>query len=96
MLGIIMNVTDLWPSYRAPKKHGSKPVSQVILSHKADGCLASDNKHRGITLFILPGNVFAHQVLMSHHGQLLKLQKREQSGFTPGMSKIDRIAGPPT
>ena len=39
----------------------------------------------------MPGKVLAHLLLMRVRGQLLKLQRPEQSGFTPGKSKTDRI-----
>ena len=39
----------------------------------------------------MPGKVLAHVLLTRIRSQLLKYQRPEQSGFTPGKSTIDRI-----
>ena len=47
------------------------------------------NNYRGITLLSIPGKLLAHLMLIRIHSHLLKHQRPEQSGFTPGKSTID-------
>jgi len=47
---------------------------------------------RGITLLSTPGKVYAHTVLSRAKQHLQTIRRREQSGFTPRRSTIDRIA----
>ena len=42
------------------------------------------NNYRGITLFSVPGKVLAYLLLIRVRSHLLKYQRPEQSGFTPG------------
>ena len=49
------------------------------------------NNYHGITLLCVLGKVPAHLLLMRIHPYLLKHQRPEQSGFTPGKSTTDRI-----
>lgn len=63
----------------------------VIPIWKGKGDRQDCNNYRGITLLSVPGKVLAHLLLMRIRGQLLKLQRPEQSGFTPGKSTTDRI-----
>ena len=49
------------------------------------------NNYREITLLSVPGKVLAHLLLMRVRSHLLKYQRPEQSGFTPGKSTTDRI-----
>ena len=50
-----------------------------------------DRNHRGITLLSEPGKVLARILLRCIRDHLLRHQRPEQSGFTPGKSTIDRI-----
>ena len=63
----------------------------VIPIWKGKGDRQDCNNYRGITLLSVPGKVLAHVLLTRIRSQLLKLQRPEQSGFTPGKSTIDRI-----
>merc|ERR1712035_27581 len=63
----------------------------VVPIWKGKGCQQDCNNYRGITLLSVPGKVFAHLLLMRVRSQLLKYQRPEQSGFTPGKSTTDRI-----
>ena len=49
------------------------------------------SNYRGITLRSVPGKVLAHLLLMWICTHLLKHQRPEQSGFTPGKSTTDRL-----
>ena len=49
------------------------------------------NNYRGITLLSVPGKVLAHLLLTRIRIHLLKHQRPEQSGFTPGKSTTHRI-----
>ncbi|XP_069978552.1 uncharacterized protein [Penaeus vannamei] len=49
------------------------------------------SNHRGITLLSIPGKVLAHFLLKRSRDHLLRHQRLEQSGFTPGKSTIDHI-----
>ena len=61
----------------------------VVPIWKGKGDRQACNNFRGITLISVPGKVFAHLVLIRTH--LLKHQRPEQSGFTPGKSTTDNI-----
>ena len=63
----------------------------VVPIWKGKGCRQDCNNYRGITLLSVPGKVLAHLLLMRIRSQLLKYQRPEQSGFTPGKSTTDRI-----
>lgn len=56
---------------------------------KGDRCDCSN--YHDITLLGKPGKVFTHILLKWIHNQLLRYQRPEQFGFTPGNSTIDRI-----
>ncbi|XP_047501192.1 uncharacterized protein LOC125047124 [Penaeus chinensis] len=49
------------------------------------------NNYCGITLLRIPGKVFTHILLKRICDHLLRHQKSEQCGFTPGKSTIDCI-----
>ncbi|KAG0724898.1 Transposon TX1 uncharacterized protein [Chionoecetes opilio] len=49
------------------------------------------NNYRGITLLSVPGKVLAHLLLTRIRSHLVKHQRPQQSGFTPGKSTTDRI-----
>ena len=49
------------------------------------------HNHQGITLLSIPGKVLAHILLRRIRHHLLRHQRPEQSGFTPGKSTVDRI-----
>ena len=63
----------------------------VVPIWKGKGDRQDCNNYRGITLLSVPGKVLAHVLLMRIRSQLLKYQRPEQSGFTPGKSTTDRI-----
>ena len=63
----------------------------VVPIWKGKGDRQDCNNYRGITLLSVPGKVLAHVLLMRVRSQLLKYQRPEQSGFTPGKSTTDRI-----
>ena len=48
--------------------------------------------YRGITLLSVPGKVYAHTVFSRAKKYLQSIWRREQSGFTPHRSTVDRIA----
>ena len=48
--------------------------------------------YRDITLLPCPGKLFAQHVLLARvNDKLIAMRRKEQSGFTPGRSTIDRI-----
>ncbi|XP_070000241.1 uncharacterized protein [Penaeus vannamei] len=49
------------------------------------------SNHRGITVLSIPGKVLGHILLRRIRDLLLRHQRPEHSGFTPGKSTIDRI-----
>lgn len=49
------------------------------------------NNNRGITMLIVPHYMLAHLLLILIYNQMLRLQKPEQSEFTPGKSTKDHI-----
>ena len=63
----------------------------VVPIWKGKGDRQDCNNYRGITLLSVPGKVLAHLLLMRIRSHLLKYQRPQQSGFTPGKSTIDRI-----
>ena len=63
----------------------------VIPLWKGKGDRWDCSNHRGITLLSVPGKVLAHILLRRIRDHLLRHQRLEQSGFTPGKSTIDRI-----
>ncbi|MEL6802745.1 MAG: reverse transcriptase domain-containing protein, partial [Bacteroidota bacterium] len=86
--GLHAVLTAVWQSGTIPPdwKRGL-----VVPIWKGKGDRQDCNNYRGITLLSVPGKVFAHLLLMRIRSQLLKLQRPEQSGFTPGKSTTDRI-----
>ena len=63
----------------------------VIPFWKGKGGRWDCSNHQGITLPSIPGKVLAHILLRRIRDHLLRHQRPEQSGFTPGKSTIDRI-----
>ena len=63
----------------------------VVPIWKGKGDRQDCNNYRGITLFSVLGKMLAYVLLMRICSQLLKYQRPEQSGFTPGKSTTDRI-----
>ena len=49
------------------------------------------NNYCRITLLSVPDKVLAHLLLMRFRSHLMKYQRTEQSGFTPGKSTTDSI-----
>lgn len=56
----------------------------LSLTGREKGILRAFSSHHTITLFSVPGRVLGHLLLMQVRSQLLKVHRREQSGFTPG------------
>ena len=63
----------------------------VVPIWKGKGGRQDCNNYRGITLISVPGKVLAYLLLMRVRSHLLKYQRPQQSGFTPGKSTTDRI-----
>ena len=63
----------------------------VVPIWKGKGERQDCNNYHGITLLSIPGKVLAHLLLTRIRTHLLKHQRPEQSGFTPGKSTTDRI-----
>ena len=63
----------------------------VIPIWKRKGDHQDCSNYRGITLLSVLGKVLAHLLLTQIRTHLLKQQRPEQSGFTPGKSTTDRI-----
>ena len=63
----------------------------VVPIWKGKGDRQDCNNYRGITLLSVPGKVLAHLLMTRVRAHLLKFQRPEQSGFTPGKSTTDRI-----
>ncbi|XP_069983198.1 LINE-1 retrotransposable element ORF2 protein isoform X3 [Penaeus vannamei] len=63
----------------------------VIPLWKGKGDRWDCSNHPGITLLNIPGKVLAHILLRRIRDHLLRHQRPEQPGFTPGKSTIDRI-----
>ena len=84
ILGLHAVLTAVWHSGTIPP--GWKK-GLVVHIWKVKDC----NNYRGITLLRVPGKVLAHLLLMRIRSHLLKHQRPEQLGFTPGKSTTDRI-----
>ncbi|XP_069984524.1 uncharacterized protein [Penaeus vannamei] len=65
----------------------------VIPLRKGKGNCWDCSNHQGIILLSIPGKVLAHILLRHIRDHLLRHQRLEQSGFTPGKSTIDCILG---
>ena len=63
----------------------------VVPIWKGKGDRQDCNNYRGITLLSVPGKVLAHLLMTRVRAHLLKFQRPEQSGFTPGKSTTDQI-----
>ncbi|CAH1266642.1 Hypp3468 [Branchiostoma lanceolatum] len=63
----------------------------VILPFWKKGPKDVCSNYRGITLLSVPGKVFANVILARLRPLLIRKQRKEQSGFTPGRSTVDRI-----
>ncbi|KAG0723026.1 LINE-1 retrotransposable element ORF2 protein [Chionoecetes opilio] len=86
--GLHAALTAVWQSGTIPPdwKRGL-----VVPIWKGKGDRQDCNNYRGITLLSVPGKVLAHLLLTRIHSHLLKHQRPQQSGFTPGKSTTDRI-----
>ncbi|KAI8515766.1 hypothetical protein Bbelb_065790 [Branchiostoma belcheri] len=80
-------ITAIWRTETVPMDwlHG------IILPFWKKGPKDNCGNYRGITLLSVPGKVLAHIILARLRPLLLSKQRREQSGFTPGRSTVDRI-----
>ena len=64
----------------------------ILPLYKGKGSRRECKNYRGITLLSVPGKVFASVVLERVRSRLHEVRRREQSGFTPNRSTVDRIA----
>ncbi|KAG0714238.1 hypothetical protein GWK47_001654 [Chionoecetes opilio] len=76
---------------RGGKAAGVCNISAELLKAGGKGDRQDCNNYRGITLLSVPGKVLAHLLLTRIRSHLLKHQRPQQSGFTPGKSTTDRI-----
>ncbi|KAG0713639.1 Pikachurin [Chionoecetes opilio] len=86
--GLQAVLTAVWQSGTIPPdwKRGL-----VVPIWKGKGDRQDCNNYRGITLLSVPGKVLVHLLLTQIRSHLLKHQRPQQSGFTPGKSTTDRI-----
>ena len=63
----------------------------ILPVHKGKGSRRDCKNYRGITLLSCPGKLFAHILLERIKSRLVATRRKEQSGFTPHRSTIDRI-----
>ncbi|KAG0720355.1 Protein lin-10 [Chionoecetes opilio] len=86
--GLHAVLTAVWQSSTIPPdwKRGL-----VVPIWKGKGDRQDCNNYHGITLLSVPGKVLAHLLLTRIRSHLLKHQRPQQSGFTPGKSTTDRI-----
>ncbi|KAG0718661.1 Transposon TX1 uncharacterized protein [Chionoecetes opilio] len=86
--GLHAVLTAVWQSGTIPPdwKRGL-----VVPIWKGKGDRQDCNNYRCITLLSVPGKVFALLLLTRIRSHLLKHQRPQQSGFTPGKSTTDRI-----
>ena len=69
------------------------PWFSVILGWQyTKGSRTECNTYRGITLLSTPGKAFALMLLARVKTKLLEVRRPEQSGFTPHMSTVHRVA----
>ncbi|KAG0725535.1 Alpha-N-acetylglucosaminidase [Chionoecetes opilio] len=85
--GLHAVLTAVWQSGTIPPdwKRGL-----VVPIWKGKGDRQDCNNYRSITLLSVPGKVLAHLLLMWIRNHLVKHQRPQQSGFTPGKSTTDR------
>ncbi|KAG0720560.1 Nucleotide exchange factor SIL1 [Chionoecetes opilio] len=86
--GLHAVLTAMWQSGTIPPdwKRGL-----VVPIWKGKGDRQDCNNYRSITLLSVPGKVLAHLLLTRIRSHLVKHQRPQQSGFTPGKSTMDRI-----
>ncbi|KAG0729173.1 Transposon TX1 uncharacterized protein [Chionoecetes opilio] len=86
--GLHAVLTAVWQSGTIPPdwKRGL-----VVPIWKGKGDRQDCNNYRGITLLSVPGKVLAHLLLTRIRSHLVKYQRPQQSGFTPGKLTTDRI-----
>ena len=63
----------------------------ILPLYKGKGNRSEGGNYRGITLLSVPGEVFARVLLERMRLVIPAKRRREQSGFTPGRSTVDRI-----
>jgi hypothetical protein len=79
---------EIWTSGEIP----SDWRKGIILPlYKGKGDRTECKNYRGITLLSVPGKVFARVILERMKQVIHTSRRREQSGFTPGRSTVDRI-----
>lgn len=80
--------TAIWNQEKCPEDW-KKGIILPFYKNKGSRCECKN--HRGITLLSVPAKVFAHVLLNRIKEPLVRTQRPEQSGFTPGRSTVDRI-----
>ena len=83
-------IQQAWECGTAPDDCMKKGV--LLPFYKNKGAKSECKNYRGITLLSIPGKVYAHTVLSRAKEHLQTIRRREQIGFTPCRSTIDRIA----
>ncbi|XP_019615797.1 PREDICTED: uncharacterized protein LOC109463421 [Branchiostoma belcheri] len=83
----LFTAAAVWNSETIPEDW----LQGIILPFWKNGPKDLCSNYRGITLLSVPGKVFANVVLGRLRPLLLRKQRKEQSGFTPGRSTVDRI-----
>jgi len=63
----------------------------ILPIYKSKNSKQECSNYRGITLLSVPGKLFAYVLLNRMRPYILKSRRREQSGFTPGRSTVDRV-----
>ncbi|KAG0726185.1 LINE-1 retrotransposable element ORF2 protein [Chionoecetes opilio] len=86
--GLHAVLTAVWQSGTIPPDWKRGLVAPIW---KGKGDRQDCNNYRGITLLSVPGKVLAHLLLTRIRSHLVKHQRPQQSGFTPGKSTTDRI-----
>ncbi|KAG0730593.1 Retrovirus-related Pol polyprotein from type-2 retrotransposable element R2DM [Chionoecetes opilio] len=86
--GLHAVLTAVWQSGTIPPDWKRRLVVPIW---KGKGDRQDCNNYHGITLLSVPGKVLAHLLLTRIRSHLVKHQRPQQSGFTPGKSTTDRI-----
>jgi len=82
-------IQQAWESGAAPDDW-KKGI--ILPFYKNKGIRTECKNYCGITLLSVPGKVYAHTVFSRVKRHLQKVRRREQSGFIPHRSTVDRIA----
>lgn len=86
--GLLAVLSDVWQSGSIPSVW---KIGLIFLIWQSKGDRQDRHDYYGVALLRVPGKVLTYVVLTRIRSQLLKLQRPEQSRFTPGSSTTDRI-----